>query len=62
MDLNNLPQEKRDMFFGELVTTLGVEVEKAAKFKLSHTEWDSLSRGGKLDPISSSEDDVDDDT
>ena len=62
MDLNNLPQAKRDMFFGELVATLGVEVEKVTKFKLSHTKWDSLPRGGKLDPISSSEDDVGDDT
>ena len=58
MDLNDLSQAERDMFFGELVTTSEVEMDKVTKFKLSHTEWDSLPRGGELDPISSSEDDV----
>ena len=35
MDLNNLPQVYRDMFLGELVTTLGVEMETVTKGKVS---------------------------
>ena len=62
LDLNDLPQKQMDLFFGELLDKFKVEVQEATEFNLADAKWESLFRGGELDPISSSESSESDDT
>ena len=62
LDFNDLPQQQMDLFFGDLLDTLKVEVEEVKEFNLAYAKWESLFRGGELTPISSSESSESDDT
>ena len=62
LDFNDLPRKQSDLFFGELLDKLKVEVQEVAEFNLAYAKWESLFRGGELTPISSSESSESDDT